>query len=80
MNTNVFTRKLPQELEQFDNLPSASFIRQDVVILLLGISRSTIWRGIKDQTFPAPIKLSKRTIAWNVGTLREHLASKAGVK
>lgn len=29
-----------------------------------GCSRTTIWRGVKEGTFPAPLKIGKRAVGW----------------
>lgn len=39
-------------------------IRLRDVILLTGLSRSSIYAFVKSGTFPAPIKLSQRAIGW----------------
>ena len=43
---------------------------QDLVNILK-ISRSTIYAGIKDGTFPKPFKLSKRKTAWTHNQIEE---------
>lgn len=37
---------------------------------LLPFSRATLWRRVKDGTFPQPIKLSERTTAWATAEVR----------
>ncbi|MCE9954558.1 MULTISPECIES: helix-turn-helix transcriptional regulator [Aeromonas] len=46
-------------------LPTAGFIRQSVLLPYLGFSASTLWRKVKQGTFPAPVKLSERVTAWD---------------
>ncbi|MFM7012736.1 MAG: helix-turn-helix transcriptional regulator [Betaproteobacteria bacterium] len=36
-------------------------------------SSATLWRKIKNQSFPAPVKLSARITAWRVGEIRRFL-------
>ena len=31
---------------------------------LIPLSRTTVWRGIRDRRFPAPIKISPGRVAW----------------
>lgn len=69
----------PEALAQFDNLPDSAYIRLPVVKRLYGVSSATIWRGVKSNTIPTPVKLTERTTAWNVGLIRADLAAKAGV-
>jgi prophage regulatory protein len=39
-------------------------MRLSTVLRITGLSRSTIYRMIADGTFPAPVKLGKRAVAW----------------
>lgn len=42
-----------------------SYLRQAQLIPnLLPFSQATLWRKVKDGTFPAPVKLSIRITAW----------------
>jgi predicted DNA-binding transcriptional regulator AlpA len=34
------------------------------VLQLSGLSRATLYREIKSHTFPAPVKLSSRSVGW----------------
>ncbi|TXI99092.1 MAG: AlpA family phage regulatory protein [Aquabacterium sp.] len=36
-----------------------------------GLSRSTLYSKVKDGTFPAPIKLSKRCVRWHSEVIRK---------
>ena len=62
-------------LQNFDALPDAAHVRQPVVEALYGCSSATVWRRVKDGGIPAPVKLSPRITAWNVGKLRRALAA-----
>jgi predicted DNA-binding transcriptional regulator AlpA len=64
---------IPNALRHFDSLPTVAFVREPIVLALLGISSATIRRRVKDGLFPRPKKLSKRVVAWNVGELRRSL-------
>lgn len=66
---------IPGALQNFDALPDAAHVRQPVVEALFGCSSATVWRRVKDGGIPAPVKLSTRITAWNVGKLRRALAS-----
>ncbi|MFC1776929.1 helix-turn-helix transcriptional regulator [Pseudomonadota bacterium] len=41
-----------------------TLIRLPLVIARTGLSRSTIYAKIKDETFPAPIQLGLRAVGW----------------
>ena len=62
-------------LSNFDTLPSCGFVRITVVMALLGVSSSTVWRLVGAGTLKT-YKLTPRTTGINVGELRAMLASK----
>lgn len=72
------TKSLPNELISFDAMPNSAYVRLPIVLALYGLSRASVYRGIKNATFPKPIKLSVKCVAWNVGVIRADLAAKAG--
>ena len=41
----------------------------------LPFSAPTLWRKVKEGTFPRPHKLSERVTAWRVGSVREWMAA-----
>jgi predicted DNA-binding transcriptional regulator AlpA len=67
------------ELRDFDQLPGSANVRLPTVAALYACSVSSVWRGVKANRIPAPRKLSPRTTCWNVGELRNALATKASV-
>ncbi len=54
-------------------LPATGFVRLADLRFIIPLSDSTIWRRVKGQTFPAPIKLSERVTAWKVEDIRQWL-------
>lgn len=70
------TQSIPEALANFDQLPNSAYIRLPVLMRLYGISAASCWRGIQRGTIPKGRKLSERCTAWNVGLVRESLASK----
>jgi prophage regulatory protein len=62
------------------SLPKNGFIRLPLVLGLLQIGKSTLWKGIRENRFPAPVKLGPRTSAWRVEDIRALLESIGGVK
>ncbi|WP_335622424.1 helix-turn-helix transcriptional regulator [Acidovorax carolinensis] len=38
-------------------------------------SAPTLWRKVKNRTFPAPVRLSERVTAWKVGDVRSWIAA-----
>ena len=75
---SVLNRSIPDALANFDRLPDSAYIRLPVMIGLFGVSAASIWRGVKNQSIPTPVKLTERTTAWNVRLVREALAAKVG--
>lgn len=66
----------------FDQLPDGAWLRQSELVrgaktplAPLPFSAPTLWRKVKDGTFPAPVKLSARVTAWQVGAVRGWLES-----
>ncbi len=43
---------------------TALLLRIGVVVRLTGLGRSTIYRLMADEQFPAPVRLTKRVVAW----------------
>ena len=42
---------------------------------IVPFSSATLWRKVKDGTFPAPVKLSEGVTAWAVESLRDWMQS-----
>jgi len=57
-------------------LPADTYLRKRQVLALVPFSGMTLWRKVKDGSFPAPVQLSERIPAWRVGDVREWLASR----
>jgi prophage regulatory protein len=51
-------------------LPATGFLRQRQVLTFVPISKSTLWRRVQEQAFPAPVKLSSHVTAWRVEDVR----------
>ncbi|MDO8039529.1 AlpA family transcriptional regulator [Janthinobacterium sp. SUN137] len=54
----------PPEPPATPTLNEERFIRLAEVLATCGKSRSSVYEGIKDGTFPAPVKLKGRSSAW----------------
>lgn len=53
-------------------------LRRKEVEKITGRSRSSIYAGIEDGTFPKPVKIGKRAVAWPECVIREWIAEKMG--
>lgn len=56
-------------LENFDKLPNSAAVPVPTAILVLGRSRATIWRWLKEGTLTA-VKSKTRHTSVNVGSIR----------
>jgi predicted DNA-binding transcriptional regulator AlpA len=65
-------------MTKFNDLPPEAFVRLPTVRSVYPKCKSTIYLEIKAGKFPAPIKLSERVSAWQVGALRAFLAAAGG--
>ena len=69
---------MKQSTYEYGVLPATGYVREKQLIGggILPFSAKTLWRKVKDGTFPAPVKLSERITAWKVETVREWLDSR----
>ncbi|MCQ4145642.1 AlpA family transcriptional regulator [Vogesella sp. AC12] len=66
---------------QVITLPQTGYVRQSLLVGdaktgipgILPFSASTLWRRVRAQTFPAPLKLSERVTAWKAEDIRQWL-------
>ena len=52
------------------------FLRLPQVLDYVGVSKPTIYRWIKEKTFPEPIKLSTRVAVWKTDDVKEWMRQK----
>lgn len=73
----------------FDNLPDEAFLRQYHLVkarrdtpgfTILPFSPATLWRKVKDGTFPAPVKMAGNITAWKTGDVRRWLQAQGAVE
>ena len=65
-------------------LPESGFVRLPQIIgdtkrgipAVIPVSKSAWWAGVKSGRYPKPVKLSPRTTAWSVVSIRALIASK----
>lgn len=51
--------------------PAALLLRLPTVMAMTGLGRSTIYRLVAEDKFPAPVRLSARAIAWRLVDLQQ---------
>lgn len=49
-----------------DPFPPNSLMRLKDVSRLVGLSRSSLYKGVADGTFPHPVRVGKRSVRWRV--------------
>ena len=64
---------LPQSFVDFDKYPNSAFVDYEVFMLLTNLSRTSMWRGIKNGNLPQPVKFGDRKLSFNVGEIRDFL-------
>lgn len=59
-----------------NELLKTSYIRQSQLIPeIIPFSSATLWRRVKDKSFPSPVRLSKRVTAWRTKDIMNWLDS-----
>jgi prophage regulatory protein len=56
-------------------LPETGYVRQSLLVQYIPFSSATLWRRVKDGSFPAPVKLSPNVTAWDVSKVRDWMQS-----
>ncbi len=51
-------------------------LRPHDVMVRTGLSRTTIWRGVRAGTFPAPLELGENSIGWLESVIDDWLKSR----
>jgi len=52
------------------------YVRMSQLTEIVPISKATIWRKLKDGTFPKPVKLGERITAWKFDDIEAWLAAR----
>lgn len=79
-------RRVTDSLPVFDELPVSAWARQVQLIrdpkrpslpTPLPFSAATLWRKVREGTFPAPVRLGPAITAWRVGDVRAWMQSQS---
>jgi predicted DNA-binding transcriptional regulator AlpA len=79
ITSSVPATNQPIHQSVFDALPDCAFVREAQLVRKpkypkfpapLPFSAPTLWRMVRAQTFPTPVRLSNRVTAWKVGDVR----------
>lgn len=73
------TRRVTDSIPSFDELPDSALVRLPQLVrdpkrpnlpTPLPFSAATLWRKVREQSFPAQVKLGAAISAWKVGDVR----------
>lgn len=56
-------------------LPAEAILRLPDVLVLVGLSRASVYAKVADRRFPSPIKLTRHASGWRMGDIRAWLAN-----
>lgn len=83
----VAAQRTTVAIPSFDELPDSALVRQSQLVrdpkhptrpAPLPFSPATLWRKVRDQSFPAPVRLGAAITAWKVADVRKWMAQAAG--
>ncbi len=57
-------------MSKYGRLPEAGYIRLSEILMIIPVSKSTWWAGVKSGRFPKSVKLGPRITAWRVEDIR----------
>lgn len=63
---------------KLSELPPEALVDAKTVAGLLQVSRSTVWRWVKEGLLPAPIPCGPRLTRWKLGDIRAVLVQMGG--
>lgn len=84
--SQVAVQRATAQIPNFDELPDSALVRQTQLVrdpkhptrpAVLPFSAATLWRKVREQSFPAPTKLSAAISAWRVGDVRAWLRAQS---
>ena len=84
--SQVTVQRATAPIPNFDDLPDSAMARQSQLIRdpkhptrpsPLPFSAATLWRKVRAQSFPAPVRLGPAISAWRVGDVRQWLQAQA---
>ena len=57
-------------------MSAALYVRVNQLTKLIPMSKASVWRKVKDGTFPKPVKLGDRITAWHMDDIEAWLAAR----
>jgi len=65
-------------MDTITTLPETGFVRLSQVLKFIPVSKTAFYNGIREGRYPKPIKLSERSSAWTVQSIRKLIAELGG--
>lgn len=60
--------------------PRDPILRLKDVMALVSLSKSTIYAGMQEGTFPAPVRLGRRAVGWLLSTLQKWIEDRKSAR
>lgn len=68
-------------MSHVEPLPSPDrLVKLSAVMAMTGVGRSSIFNAVKAGTFPAPVKLGVRSVAWRMSELQAWIAARPSAR
>ncbi len=58
------------------SIENERLLRRDEVLRLTGLSKSTLNKMVKEGTFPAPVRIGERAVAWRESEVLEWIRTR----
>lgn len=62
----------------WNTLPDSALVRQRALLGVLPFSAATLWRRVRDGSFPEPVRVTSAITAWQWGKVRTWLVNQTG--
>lgn len=69
-----------KDIEDQETNSKPQFVRLKETIQITNFSRSSIYRGIRDGSFPVPVRIGERAIAFKLNELEKWMESRPRVQ
>jgi len=61
-------------MQDNNSIPSTGFMRLPAVLVVIPVSKSTWWAGVKSGRYPKAVKLGEKITAWRAEDIRALIA------
>lgn len=78
--STTLARMLEQRKQASTPKASTRLIRRPELEAMTGLPKSTLYDYLKDGTFPAPVKLSARSVAWRLSEVEAWIESRQSAR